>query len=132
MPKDADGSFLVRDFFAQNGWPLPPLPPAAASAAPTLVTPPGFRALSTETIAEYVAGKCDLAARVGPPESVREWTAREIGDGNINYVYVVEGPTGAVVVKQGLPYVRCVGESWPLSQVRTLAVRYLARTCQGI
>ena len=31
---------------------------------------------------------------------------REVGDGNINYVYIVEGPSGAVVLKQGLPYIR--------------------------
>jgi 5-methylthioribose kinase len=41
-----------------------------------------------------------------------------VGDGNINFVYIVEGPNGGVCVKQALPYVRCVGESWPLTQVR--------------
>ncbi len=70
-----------------------------------------------------------------------------MGDGNINFVYILEGPAGALCVKQALPYVRCIGESWPLSQVcalaafratgcakchRTgraaLAVRFLART----
>lgn len=42
-----------------------------------------------------------------------------MGDGNINYVYIVEGPAGAVCVKQGPPYVR-VMKSWALSQVREL------------
>ena len=28
------------------------------------------------------------------------------------------GPKAAVIVKQALPYVRCVGESWPLSLQR--------------
>lgn len=41
---------------------------------------------------------------------------REVGDGNINYVYVVEGPSGAVVLKQGLPYLR-IAHDWPLTQV---------------
>ena len=42
-----------------------------------------------------------------------------MGDGNLNFVYIVRGPTGeAVVVKQALPYVRCVGESWPLTLER--------------
>ncbi|MBP0615067.1 S-methyl-5-thioribose kinase [Jiella sp. KSK16Y-1] len=41
-------------------------------------------------------------------------TAREVGDGNLNLVFIVEGPRGAVVVKQALPYVRLVGDSWPL------------------
>lgn len=43
---------------------------------------------------------------------------KEVGDGNINFVYIVEGPNGAVCVKQALPFVRCVGESWPLTQDR--------------
>ncbi len=42
---------------------------------------------------------------------------REVGDGNINYVYIVEGPAGGVVVKQGLPYIR-IAHDWPLTQVR--------------
>ncbi len=41
---------------------------------------------------------------------------REVGDGNINFVYIVEGPSGAVVVKQGLPYIR-IAHDWPLTQV---------------
>jgi len=40
----------------------------------------------------------------------------EIGDGNINFVYRVAEPGGAsVIVKQALPYVRIIGEGWPLS-----------------
>ena len=41
----------------------------------------------------------------------------EVGDGNINFVYIVKGPTGAVCLKQGLPFVRIAGDSWPLTQV---------------
>lgn len=41
-----------------------------------------------------------------------------MGDGNINFVFIVEGPSGALCIKQALPFVRCVGESWPLSQNR--------------
>lgn len=40
-----------------------------------------------------------------------------MGDGNINFVYIIEGPAGGLALKQCLPYVRCVGESWPLTQV---------------
>lgn len=43
----------------------------------------------------------------------------EIGDGNINFVYRVSNEQGvSVIVKQGLPYVRIIGEGWPLSQDR--------------
>jgi 5-methylthioribose kinase len=30
----------------------------------------------------------------------------------------VEGPAGGICVKQALPYVRVVGEAWPLTQDR--------------
>ena len=38
------------------------------------------------------------------------WRIREVGDGNLNLVFIVEGEAGGVVVKQALPYVRMVGE----------------------
>lgn len=43
--------------------------------------------------------------------------AREIGDGNLNLVFKIidKHEISRVVVKQALPYVRCVGESWPLT-----------------
>ena len=47
--------------------------------------------------------------------------AEEIGDGNLNLVFKIYDSQGVshVVVKQALPYVRCVGESWPLSLDRS-------------
>jgi 5-methylthioribose kinase len=30
----------------------------------------------------------------------------------------LQGPSGGVCLKQALPFVRCVGEGWPLSQDR--------------
>ncbi|CAK9884419.1 MAG: Methylthioribose kinase [Candidatus Erwinia impunctatus] len=43
--------------------------------------------------------------------------AEEIGDGNLNLVFKIKDDRGVsqLVVKQALPYVRCVGESWPLT-----------------
>jgi len=43
------------------------------------------------------------------------WRIDEIGDGNVNLIFRVAGPSGQVLVKQAVPYLRCVGESWPLS-----------------
>ena len=51
-------------------------------------------------------------------------TAQEVGDGNLNLVFFVENaddPTNSIVVKQALPYLRVMGESWPLTRER---VRY--------
>ena len=44
-------------------------------------------------------------------------SAEEVGDGNLNLVFKIFDNQGKsrVVVKQALPYVRCVGESWPLT-----------------
>ena len=41
----------------------------------------------------------------------------EVGDGNLNLVFKIFDTDGVsrVIVKQALPYVRCVGESWPLT-----------------
>ena len=49
------------------------------------------------------------------PSSLVE--AQEVGDGNLNLVFKIFDTEGVsrIVVKQALPYVRCVGESWPLT-----------------
>lgn len=43
--------------------------------------------------------------------------AQEVGDGNLNLVFKIFDSAGVsrIIVKQALPYVRCVGESWPLT-----------------
>jgi len=44
-------------------------------------------------------------------------SAQEVGDGNLNLVFKIFDTEGVsrIIVKQALPYVRCVGESWPLT-----------------
>jgi 5-methylthioribose kinase len=81
-----------------------------------LATPQGYYALTTETVCDYLAASKNISARLGGKTS--EWKAREVGDGNLNLVFIVESPIGSVVVKQALPYVRLVGESWPLPLTR--------------
>lgn len=77
-----------------------------------LATPRGYSALNQQTVCNYLTGVKVVAPRLGGKSG--EWTSREVGDGNLNLVFIAEGPKGAVVVKQALPYVRMVGESWPL------------------
>ena len=68
-----------------------------------------------------------LPARLGHVDAVTSrlggdtggWRVREVGDGNLNLVFIVESEAGAVVVKQALPYVRLVGDSWPLPLSRS-------------
>ncbi|WP_322907080.1 S-methyl-5-thioribose kinase [Paenibacillus campi] len=49
-----------------------------------------------------------------------ELSCREIGDGNLNLVFhITESATGrGIIIKQALPYVRVIGESWPLTLER--------------
>ena len=67
---------------------------------------------------DYAASKDNVAAVLGGASTRSAWSAKEIGDGNINFVYIITGASAdkSVIVKQGLPFVRCVGESWPLTQ----------------
>jgi len=56
----------------------------------------------------------------GSPDA---WTIDEIGDGNVNMIFRLAGPSGQVLIKQAVPYLRCVGESWPLSLRRNFFER---------
>ncbi len=64
------------------------------------------------------------------------WSVEEVGDGNLNLVFKVRGPAGGIAVKQALPYVRLVGESWPLPLTRAhfehLALVRQARHAPGL
>ena len=58
----------------------------------------------------------------------------EIGDGNLNFVFLVTSSSNAskqLIIKQAVPYLRCVGESYPLSKERmTYEIRSLERFAQ--
>ena len=76
-----------------------------------------FEALSVETLPERLGANEALCSRIGKETS--RWKVREVGDGNLNLVFIVEGATGTAIVKQALPYVRLVGDSWPLPLKRS-------------
>ena len=80
------------------------------------MTAQGYVALSPATLPDRLGGLAVLRDRVGPASS---WQVREVGDGNLNLVFIVTGDAGSAVVKQALPYVRLVGESWPLPLSRS-------------
>jgi len=71
-----------------------------------------YAPIEEEALPALLADISGVAAILGGTPA--GWRVREVGDGNLNLVFIVEGPAGGVVVKQALPYVRLVGESWPL------------------
>lgn len=75
-----------------------------------------YQALTVDTLRERLKGVSALTKHVG--RDTGAWQVQEVGDGNLNLVFIVSGPSGTAIVKQALPYVRLVGESWPLPLYR--------------
>ena len=82
----------------------------------SLKTPPGYRPLDEQSLPAWLAGLPEAASRLGGGPA--DWKVAEVGDGNLNLVFLVEGPAAGVCVKQALPYVRLVGEGWPMTLKR--------------
>lgn len=74
--------------------------------------PEPYLPLTPETIPARLGALPALRALIG--EEPAAWRSVEVGDGNLNLVFIVSGPRGKAIAKQALPYVRLVGESWPL------------------
>lgn len=75
-----------------------------------------YQALNNETVVGYLRAHC--AALFDPQAPL---TATEVGDGNLNLVFIVQNdrdPEQAVIVKQALPFLRVAGDSWPLTRER--------------
>jgi 5-methylthioribose kinase len=93
-----------------------------------------YRILHEADLRDYLAGLTEVAARLGG--AAASWSISEVGDGNLNLVFIVKGTRGGVAVKQALPYVRLVGESWPLPLSRShyeyLALTHQARLAPGL
>jgi 5-methylthioribose kinase len=77
---------------------------------------PAYRILDSKSLLALLADLEEVRAILG--DRTEEWRIREVGDGNLNLVFIVEGPDGSVCVKQALPYVRAAGPSWPMSPER--------------
>ena len=87
-----------------------------------------YRILHEAALRDYLAGLPDLKTLLGGDPA--RWAITEVGDGNLNLVFIVKGTNGGIAVKQALPYVRLVGESWPLPLSRA-HYEYLALSKQA-
>ena len=75
-----------------------------------------YEPLTPKTLPERLKNLDSITSLIG--KEAQEWRVTEVGDGNLNLVFVVEGKSATIIVKQALPYVRVIGDSWPLSLKR--------------
>ena len=96
--------------------------------------PDAYRILREADLRDYLAQLPAIARQLGGAPT--NWSISEVGDGNLNLVFIVRGGDGSIAVKQALPYVRLVGESWPLplsrSHYERLALTHQARLAPGL
>lgn len=81
-----------------------------------------YYALDNQSVIDYVRDRAALASVIDRAGAL---IAAEVGDGNLNQVFIVteDGATEdnsgrSIIVKQALPYLRVAGESWPLTRER--------------
>ncbi|TAJ47960.1 MAG: S-methyl-5-thioribose kinase [Herbiconiux sp.] len=75
-----------------------------------------FSQLTAETVTAYLGTRQALAGRI---DAARIASVREVGDGNLNLVFIIDDADGAsVVLKQSLPHVR-TDPSWPMTRERS-------------
>ena len=77
-----------------------------------------YRQLSPETVPGFLK---DIPSVQQIFSDLDDLEVEEVGDGNLNFVYKVrqrKNPEQTVVIKQAVPFLRIVGESWPLSRTR--------------
>jgi len=83
-----------------------------------------YHILDETNILKYVKSTKELSGFFAGDEL----QAKEIGDGNLNLVFIVSSkndPSKTMIIKQAIPYLRCVGESFPLAKER---MRYEIRS----
>ncbi|KAK6143585.1 hypothetical protein DH2020_023933 [Rehmannia glutinosa] len=86
----------------------------------------GFRPLDEKSLVDYLKATPSLAAKLGNQFDKLE--IREVGDGNLNFVYIVIGSSGSFVIKQdfnNVAFLESEGlnnadllESWPMTKER--------------
>jgi 5-methylthioribose kinase len=95
-----------------------------------------YTALNEHTAIDYARSCAALHGLLPLGEPL---VCEEIGDGNLNLIFRISSagdPSRSVIIKQALPYVRLVGESWPLSidraRIESDALALHARLCPGL
>jgi len=92
--------------------------------------------LDSKTVADYIRPLPEMKAIFS---SFDDLLIEEIGDGNLNFVFIISNRQKleeTVILKQAVPFLRVVGESWPLSRERmnseVNALRYQQSLCNDL
>lgn len=79
---------------------------------------PEYEILNPDTVPAYI----DRTPALHGIVDTSTLEVSEVGDGNLNLVFVCKDANGdGICLKQSLPYVRLVGEDWPLTPERVVA-----------
>ena len=76
-----------------------------------------YLALNQSELPERLSSISAITNKVG--SNFSNWDVKEVGDGNLNLVFIVIGDKGKIIIKQALPHMRLVGEGWPLTLERS-------------
>ena len=57
-----------------------------------------FRPLDDKSLVDYIKAVPSLSSKLG--NNLDQLTIKEVGDGNLNFVYIVIGSSGSFVIKQ--------------------------------
>lgn len=60
----------------------------------------GYRPLDEKFLIEYIKATPSLSSKLG--NQLDDLKIKEVGDGNLNFVFIVVGSAGSVVIKQVL------------------------------
>ncbi|MCH6257132.1 S-methyl-5-thioribose kinase [Puniceicoccaceae bacterium K14] len=77
-----------------------------------------YSVLDKNNIPEYLRGIAKVLELLGDSSDL---IVDEIGDGNLNFVFRAfcrDDPKKSVILKQSVPYLRVVGDGWPLDKKR--------------
>lgn len=115
--KGPDGKIDVKGFVQKHTAGTMGAPSAEKVEKPKLFVPFDYQEQSAASVPSYLAKHSAKTMEILEANDVGDLEATEMGDGNLNLVFIVTNKKNQkkVIVKQALPYVRCVGESWPMT-----------------
>jgi hypothetical protein len=75
-------------------------PPSDEPNFPSTMAFSEYRPLDEKSLIEYIKAVPALSSKLG--NNLDDIKIKEVGDGNLNFVYIVVGPAGSFVIKQVL------------------------------